>query len=929
MRDEIHLFVLWEKVGPARESILHRIQAEFEVLRVFRVRWSPALFAANLSRFYGQKLPVGCDKEASCGTGPFTLVVVRDTRPDYALRTTTRGPARVNVRTFDLKAFYRSPAGGGLPIHASDTAREAAHDLALLLGMGTADFAAAHPGAWNGEIQTVHRNVSGALGWESLAELFAVLNETIDYVVLRNFECLPARHRVASHGDIDLLVDQLAEACLITNATPVYREPYRVHMSVLVGGEAVPFDFRHVGDDYYDARWQRRMLESRERVAGGFFVPDAIDHFYSLLYHAAVHKPAIAPDYATRLHALAAPLNLNFPAGALGEPASIRRLLLDHMRPHGYRFTRPLDPTVYFNTAIACTRWERLMQNWMPRKTPAASPQDIPASRLPVRALANEQASDPARANLLRPFHFHAGQSILELGCEGGVLTRLLGESGATVVAIESAPTLAALAEAHCRDLANVRVILDDPLSAAIDERFDVVCLIGTPERSAPVDATADPVGACIARATALLKPDGLLILAIDNQFGLKYFNGCPEERTGIPFFGINDLYAPGDPVTIGRHALAEKLAHAGFTQNEFLFPFPDYRQAGLILGAAALREPALNVADLLIHNTGKARPETHHRAFAEDLAWRVAARNGLLADLANSFLVLARRDAVALPPTDWLAKMYSRGRRHPCYRIESSIERHADGALRVSKRRLFPDAPTPAAPWLRHAAGDSDYLAGSLNVARIHQAMAREADIDELAAAFGPWLRFLRAHATTDAAGSHCLPGEFVDCIPANLIETFTGELRYFDAEWVSDAPIPLVWVAVRGIIYALIDCLENTHLRQTTYRQFATRIAQGNGLNLGAEDFALADRCESRLMEQCHADQASTPRLADFLDNPLFLTVRLAQHSPDYRHSLAWHQAELARVKKTVSWRITAPLRVVWNLGLRLFPRGRGTAR
>ena len=134
---------------------------------------------------------------------------------------------------------------------------------------------------------------------------------------------------------------------------------------------------------------------------------------------------------------------------------------------------------------------------------------------------------------------------------------------------------------------------------------------------------------------------------------------------------------------------------------------------------------------------------------------------------------------------------------------------------------------------------------------------------------------------------------------------------------------------MVIRGIVYSLSDCLENTALQSMTYRQFITQIAQRNKIFLNDADFAVADRDESRLIEQCQADQASTPRLADFIDTPLFLTVCLANRSPDSRHSLAWHQAELARIKKTVSWRITAPLRVFWNIGLRLagkYPQAHG---
>lgn len=35
-----------------------------------------------------------------------------------------------------------------------------------------------------------------------------------------------------------------------------------------------------------------------------------------------------------------------------------------------------------------------------------------------------------------------------------------------------------------------------------------------------------------------LLKPNGKLLIAIENQYGLKYWCGAREDHTGIPFEG-------------------------------------------------------------------------------------------------------------------------------------------------------------------------------------------------------------------------------------------------------------------------------------------------------------------------------------------------------------------------------------------------------
>ncbi len=404
------------------------------------------------------------------------------------------------------------------------------------------------------------------------------------------------------------------------------------------------------------------------------------------------------------------------------------------------------------------------------------------------------------RHNLLRPFESFSSQRVLELGCGCGAITRYLGESGASVVAIEGSLRRAEIAAERCRDLPNVKIHAENLIDFRSEERFDFVTLIGVLEYAQCFIESDDPVGACLDHAKSFLKKEGALVLAIENQLGLKYFNGCEEDHIGTPYYGISGLYDTKQPVTFGRHALGEKIRQHGFPIQEFFYPFPDYKLPGVVLSEAALLNKQFNVADLLVHNVGKNYPETHRRAFAEDLAWRVVGVNGLIPHLANSFLVFARPSVMQSPPVSWLAKIYSRGKRRPCYQLETTIEEDVNGELVVRKARLHPDLQTQG-DWLNHVVTDSLYIDGELLIGRLHTAMAREADIDELAGVFLPWIDFLKANALENGEGQKELPGHFVDCIPSNLVSDQSGGLHYFDAEWVVDGPILLNWVLMRGV--------------------------------------------------------------------------------------------------------------------------------
>ncbi|HEY9095299.1 MAG TPA: rRNA adenine N-6-methyltransferase family protein, partial [Hydrogenophaga sp.] len=66
------------------------------------------------------------------------------------------------------------------------------------------------------------------------------------------------------------------------------------------------------------------------------------------------------------------------------------------------------------------------------------------------------------RANLLRPLKDVLSGSILEIGSGCGAITRFLGETARSVVALEGSHRRAEITRARTRDLANVDVFCDE-----------------------------------------------------------------------------------------------------------------------------------------------------------------------------------------------------------------------------------------------------------------------------------------------------------------------------------------------------------------------------------------------------------------------------------------------------------------------------------
>jgi hypothetical protein len=336
---ELHLFIIWENARGFQDRILEDISDNVQIIEVIEMVWSDKNYSSNLTRFYGQKLPDKSFKEKHCGKGPFLLVLCRDEVPRYEERdTVSRNIERVNTKMFDLKQRYRGWTGGGHKVHATNSPKETEHDLALLLGINYQDYEQKNYITWDGKIERVARDLSGADGWTSASELFYILNACERYVVLRNFEELPEQATLNGHDDIDFLVMDYSNFVFLLNGRKVFNKSYRVHYSIVIKGVEVLCDVRYVGDNYFDRCWQEDILKKRV-LYNQFYVPDTEDLKYSVLYHALIHKSLIAEDYKVKLRHWF--LNT--------ELKSLRNYLALYMDEKRYKYTEPTDLSVYFN----------------------------------------------------------------------------------------------------------------------------------------------------------------------------------------------------------------------------------------------------------------------------------------------------------------------------------------------------------------------------------------------------------------------------------------------------------------------------------------------------------------------------------------------------------------------------------------------------
>jgi len=456
-----------------------------------------------------------------------------------------------------------------------------------------------------------------------------------------------------------------------------------------------------------------------------------------------------------------------------------------------------------------------------------------------------------ARHCLLRPLGIQAGDRVLEHGCGCGALTRYLGETGARVTAVEGSLVRAGIAAERCRDLPDVRVYCENLLQFDAQERFDWIVLAGVLEYAPLFSPEPQPVEHYVRSVARFLAPEGALVVAIENQLGLKYFNGCAEDHVGFPFFGIEDLYGLRTPTTFGRKELGQRIVSCGLAALEWLYPFPDYKLPSIIVSERAFAAPDFSIADLLARVQSRDYSGHPLRLFEEPLAIAALERNGLVEDMANSFLLVARPAGVPSRTRGVIAWSYA-VHRHERFATETAFVREGEKLI-VRKTALSPSsAPeeqSDGSARLLQKLESAPYHRGTLLIRRVLEASARNASAEQMAHALRPWFAELlsRAWRLPDCEAGpapegsrlahYWIHGALVDCTPFNIVE-HEGSLSLIDQEWVWDDHIPLGHVVCRGVLHSLALPL----VRTATYAlaDIVSRLCGTQGLAVDAEDIA-----------------------------------------------------------------------------------------
>jgi SAM-dependent methyltransferase len=393
----------------------------------------------------------------------------------------------------------------------------------------------------------------------------------------------------------------------------------------------------------------------------------------------------------------------------------------------------------------------------------------------------------------------------LELGAGPGALTKWLAQRVARVDAFEGSLDRARANRLRTRGDENVRVLVGDIAHTPFPDVYDLVTLVGVLEYM-PLASNMSRDEACLAalrKVHASLKENGTLVLALENQLGLKYWAGCREDHTGCLFDGLIG-YPNRSAITYSRNRLESLLREAGFDYLQFYHVFPDYK-----LPTTVIRE-----CDEVLSLS----PHEWVRDFAEDygqprfnllpdpVVLRTMRDAGLFFHFSNSFMVLCSKSPLANLKTDWCIRKYWTYSRPELHHRISLVDR--EGARVVERRPYQHGQERVVLDEYVFEPIDSVHVPGTLVMYDVYDALLSDdwrsalsviavKVLDESVSRFSTHVK--------GESGCEMLDGASLDFTFWNLMRTSEDSLEVIDCKWTKTAPIPADYVMFRGLWGAL----------------------------------------------------------------------------------------------------------------------------
>ena len=241
----------------------------------------------------------------------------------------------------------------------------------------------------------------------------------------------------------------------------------------------------------------------------------------------------------------------------------------------------------------------------------------------------------PVRKNILEWYPFDKNEEALEIGSGCGAVTGALCEKLKSVTCIELSKTRSLINANRNKEYDNLEIMVGNFNDIKIEKKYKYITLIGVLEYSAYYTDTKNPFVDFLKRIKNYLKPDGKLLIAIENKYGLKYFAGACEDHTGRMYDGIEGYINSDAKVrTFSKNELENIIKEAGYDDVNFYYPFPDYKLPTQIYSPEFLPDGKDLVCSLDCYDNNRVR------VFDETVAFENIIDAGMFEFFSNSYFI-------------------------------------------------------------------------------------------------------------------------------------------------------------------------------------------------------------------------------------------------------------------------------------------------
>lgn len=189
----------------------------------------------------------------------------------------------------------------------------------------------------------------------------------------------------------------------------------------------------------------------------------------------------------------------------------------------------------------------------------------------------------PLRENIVDWIPLTKDMKVLEVGSGCGAITGALAKKAGSVTCIELSRKRSLINAYRHQECDNVEIRLGNfqDIEPELEQDYDYIFLIGVFEYGKSYIGGEKPFETFLEIMLRHKKRQGVLAIAIENRFGLKYWAGCREDHLGTYFAGLEGYPGEDSPQsarTFTRQALEKICRSAGAEEYAFYYPYPDYK---------------------------------------------------------------------------------------------------------------------------------------------------------------------------------------------------------------------------------------------------------------------------------------------------------------------------------------------------------------